>query len=269
MRSYVAIVLLASAICFGVSPGTANASESLFQIAPQLRTSRSYIGVALLDVTADRAKSLGLNEERGVEVVRVVDGSPAEKAGFRAGDILLTYNGEPILGAQQMGRLVWETPQNRRVKLQYLRGGKRHETTVITAAQDKSDVDDGSDFRALRDQLPSMNLSVPADIPSPLVVWRNRMLGVDCEPLDSQLAEYFGVSHGILVRYVEKGSVSEKAGIRSGDVLTELGDRALINPRDLSQCIRTQAATRQVQISLVRNHKALTVRANLVSPPEK
>ena len=269
MRSYVVSVLLASAICFGLSPGIARASESLFQVAPQLRTNRSYIGVALIDVTSDRAKSLGLNEERGVEIVRVVEGSPAEKAGFHPGDILLTYNGEPILGAQQLGRLVWETPQNRRVKLQYLRGGKMHETTVITVAQDKSEVDGGSDFRALRDQLPSMNLSMPADIPSPLLVWRNRMLGVDCEPLDSQLAEYFGVSHGILVRYVEKGSISDKAGIRSGDVLLSLGDRDLLNPRDLSQCIRAQTATKQVQISLMRDHKALTVRANLVSLPEK
>lgn len=235
----------------------------------QVRTGRSFLGIAVVDVDATRAKASGFNEERGVEVIRVLEGSPAEKSGLKPGDILLNYNGEPILGSQQLGRLVWETPQNRHVKLQYWRAGKLQLATVVVEAQDKPEMDLGSGYKQLRDQLPGMDFSTPADIPSPLLIWKNRSLGIDCEPLDSQLAGYFGVQHGVLVRFVEKGSAAEKAGIRSGDVLTALGDRALTNPRDVSQCIRSQIGNKQVQISLVRDHKSLVVRANLAIPPEE
>ena len=62
--------------------------------------------MSLAEIDADRAKTLKLDEPRGVEVARVEEGSPAEKAGIKPGDVLLSYNGENILGAQQLGRLV-------------------------------------------------------------------------------------------------------------------------------------------------------------------
>ena len=48
-------------------------------------------------------------------------------------------------------------------------------------------------------------------------------LGVEAEPLNSQLAEYFGVKEGVLVRSVMKGTAAEKAGIKAGDVITRVG----------------------------------------------
>ena len=68
-----------------------------------------YLGIALGDIDADRAGVLKLGDERGVEVVQVEDGSPADNYGIRSGDVLLTYNGETILSVQQLGRLVRET----------------------------------------------------------------------------------------------------------------------------------------------------------------
>jgi serine protease Do len=65
-----------------------------------------YLGVQLADIDADRAKALHFDEERGVEIEKVEPGSPADSAGLRAGDVLLTYNGDNFLGARQVGRLV-------------------------------------------------------------------------------------------------------------------------------------------------------------------
>ena len=86
--------------------------------------SGSHLGVHLRDIDADRAKVINLGESRGVEVVGVEDGSPAEQAGIKTGDVLLAYNGENILGAQQLGRLVSETPRGRKIKIEYWREGK-------------------------------------------------------------------------------------------------------------------------------------------------
>src|SRR5690348_2996460 len=98
----------------------------------EFQSGGSYLGIRLADIDADRAKALELDEPRGVEVTRVEQGSPADKAGVKAGDVLLSYNGEKILGAQQLGRLVRETPEGRKVRLQFWRDARTQTCTVIT-----------------------------------------------------------------------------------------------------------------------------------------
>src|SRR5579875_1746342 len=77
-----------------------------------------YMGIRCNDVDAERATALKLPELRGVEVKEIVEGGPADHAGMKAGDVILAYNGETVLGAQQFVRLVRETPTGRRVKLE-------------------------------------------------------------------------------------------------------------------------------------------------------
>jgi serine protease Do len=221
-----------------------------------------YLGVRLADIDSDRAKALHLNEERGVEVVKVEPGSPAEAAGLKAGDVLLSYNGEVILGAQQLGRLVSETPKGRKVKIQFWREGKT-ETTAAVVAESRAP---GAFPADLNIQMPEVRFAIP-EIPTPMVVWKSPALGIECESLDSQLAEYFGVKRGVLVRSVEKGSAGDKAGLRAGDVLTAVNDRPVTSAHDVVSCVRTQRrAGKPIAVALVREHKELTL--NVVPEPE-
>ncbi len=222
----------------------------------QIRSGGSYLGVSIADIDADHAKTLKLAEERGVEVKEVQEGSPAENAGIKPGDILLSYNGENILGAQQFVRLVQETPQGRRIKLQFWRDGKSQFTTVTTGAP-KPHFEAPPGFENF--SLPDMR-SFSIDIPNPLLVWTNSMLGIECESIDSQLAHYFGVKQGLLVRSVEKGSAAEKAGMKAGDVLTSVGDRTLASPHDMTSYMRSlHQPGKSIPLTLVRDHKELTL----------
>jgi serine protease Do len=229
--------------------------ERNFGFAAQLRGA-VYLGVHLADIDADRARALKLDEERGVEVVKVEPGSPAESAGIKAGDVLLSYNGEVILGAQQLGRLVSETPAGRKVKIQLWRDGRMQTTAAVVAESHAVRPFPGD----LNFQMPDVHVVVPTDIPNPLLIWKTPTLGIECEPVDAQLAEYFGVKRGVLVRSVEKGSVAEKAGLRAGDVLTAVGERSVTNPREVMSCLRAQRGTgKPVTVALMREHKALTL----------
>jgi serine protease Do len=213
-----------------------------------------YLGVRLADIDADRAKALKLGEERGVEVIKVEPGSPAESAGIRPGDVLLSYNGENILGARQLGRLVSETPEGRRVKIQLWREGKI-QTTAAVVAESRVPRAFPTDVNI---PMPDIHMAMPA-IPNALLVWKTPALGIECEPVDEQLAEYFGVKRGVLVRSVEKGSVAEKAGLRAGDVLTTLGDRSVSSPGDVMSYLRAQARTgKPITVGLTREHRELT-----------
>ncbi len=220
---------------------------------------RSLVGLALLAVLASS----------GVQVLRLIRGSPAEKAGLAPGDILLSFNGEAILGGRQLGRLVSETPVGHRIKIKYWRDGNVQTCMITTAALPENVSPDlQSTFREFGDQMNRLRLSMPMDIPTPMLVWRNRMLGVVVEPLDPQLAEFFGVKEGVLIRLVDKTSPAEAAGIHSGDVLTAVNSQAVNNPRDLSLFMRNQPAAKQLTLSLVRNHKPLKLLITLAAYPQ-
>ncbi|MBV8811273.1 MAG: PDZ domain-containing protein [Acidobacteriaceae bacterium] len=228
-------------------------------LSSQFRTGGSYLGVQLSDIDSDRAATLSLGEPRGVEITAVEPGSPAEQAGLKPGDVLLSYNGENILGAQQLGRLVSETPIGRKIRIQYWRQGKTESTVVTTAAYQPRIVGiPPASVNMRRFDFPDFRNFEISDIPTPLLAWKNSMLGIECEPLDTQLAQYFGVKSGVLVRSVDKGGPGGKAGVKAGDVITSLGDHGISNPRDFTAYTRTERQpVRNLSVELVRDHKNL------------
>ncbi len=239
-----------------------------FFFGGQAFMSGSYLGVSLADIDADRAKAVKLDEPRGVEVTRVEEGSPAEKAGIKQGDVLLSYNGENILGAQELGRLVRETPEGRRIKVQLWRDGKAQTLTVVTEARQGRDPEIPA--RLMRLDMADMRNFVMPDIPTPLMLWKSSALGIECEPLDSQLADYFGVKSGVLVRSVAAGSPAEKAGFKAGDVVTSIGGTGVAGPHDLTGFFRTQRQPGgSIPVVVERAHRQLTLNvAPNVAPRE-
>src|SRR5437660_296693 len=90
----------------------------------------SFIGVGIQEVDSERAKTLKLGQEGGVEVTRVDPDSPADKAGVKTGDVVLQFSGQRVEGIEQFSRLVRETPPGREVKLDMVRSGAPQTATV-------------------------------------------------------------------------------------------------------------------------------------------
>jgi serine protease Do len=222
-----------------------------FDFFAQSGLSGSHLGVKLRDIDPDRAKVINLGDPRGVEVMGVQEGSPAEQAGIKTGDVLLSYNGENIVGAQQLGRLVSETPTGRKVKIEYWREGKVSTLTATTAGPSAIEFSNPTIFPGL---------SMIESYPMPFMVWKTPF-GVECESLDSQLAEYFGVKRGVLIRSIVKDSPAAKAGLRAGDVVTQIGDRGVYEPKDITSYIRAERRSfYPLTLEVTREHKSLTVK---------
>jgi serine protease Do len=96
------------------------------------------------------------------------------------------------------------------------------------------------------------------DMPRPVMQLRSSILGVEAESIDGQLAQYFGVKDGVLVRSVSRGSVADKGGIRAGDVIVKIEDAHVSTPADISSRLRTLHG-KSVPLVLMRDHKELTV----------
>ena len=102
-------------------------------------------------------------------------------------------------------------------------------------------------------------------VPKIIMVWDTPSIGIECEPVDTQLAQFFGVSQGVLVRSVGKGSPAEKAGFKAGDVLTSAGSHPVKTTDDFRRVLRS--STKQVPVAVMREHKKLTL--TLAPLPER
>jgi serine protease Do len=225
----------------------------------------SYLGVNVQEIDSARARSLNLKEERGVEITMVADESPAAKGGLRKGDVVLEYNGQRVEGTEQFVRLVRETPAGRQVRIGVWREGALQTIPLAIGTRRGA--------RMSREDWPAGALVLPEihipDLPRPHMSWRSQSLGVEAESLDGQLASFFGVEKGVLVRGVVKGSAAEKAGLKAGDVITKVGDKAVESPSELTRELRPRerdedrAGERTVTLTVVREKKEMTVKAVL------
>jgi serine protease Do len=248
MRTLGTVVIVSLAAWLGTAAAFGQSSKTA------TFTSGSYLGVMVQEIDSERAKALKLPEEAGVEITRVESDSPADKAGLKTGDVILQYNGQRVEGMEQFSRLVRETPVGRDTKLNIVRDGAPQTVTAKVGAR-----------RALPGFVPlpsdRFEIRIP-DIPRSFMSWRSPALGVEAESLDGQLAQFFGVKEGVLVRSVIKGGAAEKAGIRAGDVITRVGDTRVATPADISSALRSSKG-KQVAVVVMRDHKETTVNVTL------
>ncbi len=231
----------------------------------------SYLGVDVTEIGAERANALKLSEERGVELTRVADDSPASKAGLKAGDAVLEFNGQRIEGTEQFVRLVRETPVGRTVKLLISRGGS---TQTINATIGKrpemkwvhEDLERKQEqLRKEMEHLGQMRIMIP-DTPRTYFSWRTPALGIEGESLDGQLADYFGVQSGVLVRSVLKETPAAKAGLKAGDVILKVDDTKVTTPREISSAMRSLNAKKTFPLTVRRNHKEMSLSVTVDAP---
>lgn len=239
----------------------------------------SYLGVGIAEVKPERVKELKLAEERGVEITRVEEDSPAAKAGLKKGDVVLEYNGQRVEGTEQFVRLVRETPAGRQVKLLINREGAT-QTITATVGERKGrafrwegewrrDLEKQMEklreyLKGLREKEFDLRLHM-RDLPGPTVMsWRSGVLGVEAEALKAQLAEYFGVKEGVLVRQVNKGSAAEKAGIKAGDVIIKVDGEAVSTPGEVTSAIRSALPKKKtIPVTVVRNRQETTLNVTI------
>jgi serine protease Do len=216
----------------------------------------SYIGVMMQEVDSERAKALKLHEAGGVELTLVEKDGPAEKAGLKVGDVVLRYNGQRVEGNEQFARLVRETPAGHEAKIEIIRGGATQIVMVRVAQRKAPRIEwGGGDTPPM--PMERWDIHLP-DMPRTFMTLRSSALGVEAESIDGQLAQYFGVKDGVLIRSVTKGSAAEKAGIRAGDVIMRIDDTRVVNPLDISGKLRVLRG-KSTPVVLMRDHKEFTV----------
>ncbi len=225
-----------------------------------------WLGIGVVDITGDRAKALKLKDEHGAEVTQVEEDSPAAKAGIKEGDVVLEYNGQRVEGQEQLGRMVRETPVGRQAKIGVWRNGAA-QTLTATLASHKGMVMDSGDWGGYTVKIPPMPPMPTIEIPQIQAIWQSVTLGIVGEPLErqAQLAEFFGVKEGVLVKSVTRNSAAEKAGIKAGDVIVKVDDTNVSSTHDISSALRQLRSKRTFTVTVVRNRKEMPLTVTLES----
>ena len=237
----------------------------------------SYLGVNVGDVE-DGDRPTGAGE--GAVVTEVVDGAPAAAAGIEAGDVIVEFDGERIRGARQLTRVVRETPAGRSVAAIVFRDGARVTVNVTPGERPRPDwranlrrmeilePDAAESFlwrgdTALLEGLPDM-------VNGALMSLAGRArLGIRGESVDGQLAEFFGVSAGVLVRHVEEETVAAAAGLRAGDVITAIDGEAVDDVRALRRSLSAFDSGASFDIAIVRDGAEMSLAAELEESSER
>ena len=239
--------------------------RSLAELRTQL-LGGSQLGIEVRDVDATDLRREKLTTTAGAIVEDVRSSGPAAKAGIKAGDVIVSFDGETIRSARHLARLVEETPGGREVAAVVIRDGQK--TTIKVTPVEATIWNDADALRQLRDfRLPER---ITLDLPEialrtePLVrtyVTRGSRLGVGVQDIRGQLAEYFGVKDGVLVTDVDEDTPAKAAGLKAGDVITHVGASAVRNTSDLRRSLAE--STGEVKVAVVREKKEQTLTATI------
>jgi len=108
------------------------------QIIKYGKVSRGLLGVNIVTLTPDVAQSLGIADAQGALVSQVVEGSPADKAGVKAGDVVTTVNGKPVKTGSELRNAIGLLRIGDKVELGLIRDGKPRRVTATVGDRESS-----------------------------------------------------------------------------------------------------------------------------------
>lgn len=235
----------------------------------------AYLGVQTEEVTKENFARYGLREVRGVAIEKVIEGSPADKAGLQNGDVIVRLNNDDITSVRKLTRLLGEISPDHQVKITVVRSGTERELVATVAKRSVPKFDEGA-FSMTMPRVPfpqgeMMPIPRPERLPrgetfpgfprEPFVFGfgAGRRIGVGVTPLTKQLSDHFGVTGGVMINEVRVDSPAAKAGLKAGDIIVEADGKEIKSDVDLIRAIGEKKEG-DVTLTIIRDRNRQTVR---------
>ncbi len=208
------------------------------QIKAQGYVSRGWLGVVIQDITRELAESFGLDKPRGALVSRVIAESPAAKAGFEAGDIILKFDGRKVDSSSDLPPIVGSTDVGKTAPVEIMRKNKVQTLQVKV------------------EELPEDESLVSGQSATPSGRFKSETLNVEVVELTPQQREETGVeSGGVMVMKIESGPVS-RAGINPTDVIISLNNEQITSGEQFVEIAENLPVGKSIPVLVQRNGAA-------------
>ena len=217
----------------GQGIGFAIPSNMAKKITPQLKekgkVTRGWIGVTVQSVTPEIAQAFGLKETSGTIVANVVPGGPADVAGIKRGDVIVSFDGKEIKKVADLPLIVAETPAGKKAEIKVMRDSKELTFAVKVAEMPAGKIPTSSPLSAEGLGLTVHNIT--PDVMKQL-----------------QLRD----KNGVVVVNVQPGSPADEAGMQAGDVVEEVNRIPIKDVNDYNLAITKSGRNKPVLFLIKR-----------------
>jgi len=235
----------------GVHAMVATADEALLELR------RPRIGILV-----DSSEGSG-NQPAGAVVVGVTPGGPADEAGLEAGDVITHVDGVALAGQEGrphevLIRQLVSKSEGDAVAVDYLREGEKRSVMVTLQRLDM----DVLKLRGPAAWFSREGLEVPVGEGEHEMAWffPSGWLDMELVSLNAELGEYFGTDEGVLV---VRGPSSRELGLRGGDVILSIDERAVKSPTHAMRILRSYEPEERISIEIMRHGRRETVEGSV------
>jgi len=208
------------------------AKQIVEQLIKKGSVTRAWLGVAIQPVTEEIAASFGLPKAKGALIADVMAGSPAEKAGLKQGDILVTFDGKEIKDARQLQLAVAEAPIGKQVVAEIYRDDKLQRVNLQLASGESAEAKKPRSAKSA-------------------ATW----LGLEVDELPRSKAQA-GIS-GVMVTAVEEESVAAESGIQRGDIIISVNQLKTSTLKEYETAMKTAANRKSVALLVRRGNSSI------------
>ena len=175
---------------------------------------RGWLGVAIQDLSRDLAEYYGIEGDQGVLIARVFPGDPADQAGIKEKDIILSVNGEKIESSRDLTSKIADLDVGRQAEIKVLRGGKKKTFTVTISKRDEEKLVSEKPWQKDKEEAGE--------------------LGIQVSNINPEMAQRFNLSEsdGVVVSNVKSGSKADEAGFQTGDIIREINHKSISSVDD-------------------------------------
>ncbi|RKG39264.1 Do family serine endopeptidase [Acinetobacter rongchengensis] len=209
------------------------AMDVVDQLKKNGKVSRSFLGIMLQDIDRNLAEAYKLDKPEGSLITQVTPDSPASKAGFRAGDVIMKYNGSPISRTSELLNYLNRTQPGQSVQLEVLRDDK---PKVITAT-----------LASAPDDTPAKNDSTTITKPR-----KGPILGVAIRGLSEPEKNKLGLKGGVFIEDVTSGGLAAQSRIIPGDIITQVNNKKINTPNDFVEAVSELQKNTVARVAIVR-----------------
>jgi len=214
--------------------------DVVMNVYQQLRdkgaVSRGWLGVLIQDVTGELAESFKMETPHGALVSKVLPDSPAAKAGLKAGDVIMRFNGTDVSLSSDLPPIVGATSVGQSIPVEVLRDGKSLRLTVSIGKLPESD------------KAPANEAPKPAAEPG---LFEQR-LKVHVRELNAdELSSLKMKGPAVVVEKLKSGPASQ-AGVQAGDIIVQFNFKEIKTPTDLQSAVKAAAPGSKVPMLIQR-----------------